>query len=156
MVVAGVSCTFRRELKPYEAYEIWTRVLSWDEKWVYFISHFVRSGAVRKRKAFLLGAGKAVAKPDRMPAEKAVLATAISKNIFRIGRNTVPPEKVWRAAGAWPMGKDTEMEKRRIEGLKIATGGDGQAAHALFETMITEGDEGVEVLGEYRDIWAFA
>ena len=155
VVVAGVSCTFKRELKPYEAYEIWTRVLSWDEKWVYFVSHFVRAGTIRKRKAFLLGSGKAEAKADRMPAEKAILATAISKNIFRIGRNTVPPEKVWRAAGAWPEGKDAEMEKRRVEGLEIAMGGDGLASHALFETMVNEGD-GVEVLGEYSDIWAFA
>ena len=154
IVVAGVNCTFKRELKPYEAYEIWTRVLSWDEKWVYFVSHFVRAGAIRKRKAFLLGPAKVVDRTDRMPAEKAILATAISKNIFRIGRNTVPPEKVWKAAGAWPEGRDAEMEKRRVEGLRIVQGGDGMASHALFEDLVNERD-GVEVLGEYNDIWAF-
>ena len=155
VVVAGVSCTFKRELKPYESYEIWTRVLSWDEKWVFFVSHFVRSGAIRRRQGFLLGPGKTSRKEDKMPAEKAVRATAISKNIFRIGRNTVPPEKVWKAAGAWPAGKDKEMERRRLEGLKIAQGADGMASHALFGMMVNE-ENGVNVLGEYADIFAFA
>ena len=42
MALGGVTCTFKRELKPYRKYEIWTRVLSWDEKWVYVISHIVK------------------------------------------------------------------------------------------------------------------
>ena len=44
MALGGVTCTFKRELKPYRKYEIWTRVLSWDEKWVYVISHIVKPG----------------------------------------------------------------------------------------------------------------
>ena len=42
MALGGVTCTLKRELKPYRKYEIWTRVLSWDEKWIYVISHIVK------------------------------------------------------------------------------------------------------------------
>ena len=47
MALGGVTCTFKRELKPYRTYEIWTRVLSWDEKWVYVISHIVKPSRVK-------------------------------------------------------------------------------------------------------------
>ncbi|KAG4439282.1 hypothetical protein IFR05_005215 [Cadophora sp. M221] len=43
--LGGVACTFKREIKPYQQYEIWTRVVSWDTKWLYLISHFVERGA---------------------------------------------------------------------------------------------------------------
>ena len=42
MALGGVTCTLERELKPYRKYEIWTSVLSWDEKWIYVISHIVK------------------------------------------------------------------------------------------------------------------
>lgn len=32
MPLGGVSCNFKKELKPYEAYDMWTRILSWDNK----------------------------------------------------------------------------------------------------------------------------
>jgi len=50
LALGAVSCSFRRELKPYESYELWSRVLTWDEKWIYIVTHFVRKGAVLPRK----------------------------------------------------------------------------------------------------------
>ncbi|KAK1144819.1 hypothetical protein N8T08_004831 [Aspergillus melleus] len=44
MILSGVQCVFRREIKPYQGYEVWSRVMSWDEKWVYIVSHFVERG----------------------------------------------------------------------------------------------------------------
>lgn len=32
--LGAVSCSFRKEINPFERYEMWTRVLSWDRKWV--------------------------------------------------------------------------------------------------------------------------
>ncbi|KAH0536460.1 hypothetical protein FGG08_006673 [Glutinoglossum americanum] len=49
IALGAVSCVFRREIAPYEEYEIWSRVLSWDRKWMYIVSHFVRKGAVRPK-----------------------------------------------------------------------------------------------------------
>lgn len=34
MSLGAVSCSFRKEISPYEAYDIWTRILNWDEKWL--------------------------------------------------------------------------------------------------------------------------
>lgn len=49
IALGAVSCNFRREIKPYEAFEVWTRVLAWDQKWLYTISHFVKKGSVRPK-----------------------------------------------------------------------------------------------------------
>jgi len=47
IALGGVSCHFKREIKPYERYDIWTRVLAWDRKWIYLVSHFVAAGTVQ-------------------------------------------------------------------------------------------------------------
>src|ERR1700712_999967 len=47
--LGAVQCSFKRELKPYQRYEMWTRVLSWDKKWLYLVTHFVEKGAVKPR-----------------------------------------------------------------------------------------------------------
>lgn len=49
IALGAVSCNFRREIKPYEAFEVWTRVLAWDQKWIYTISHFVKKGSVKPK-----------------------------------------------------------------------------------------------------------
>lgn len=28
-----------------QPYELWTRIIFWDEKWLYVVSHFVKKGA---------------------------------------------------------------------------------------------------------------
>lgn len=42
--LGGVSANFRKEIKPFERFEVWTRVLAWDRKWLYVVQHFVRPG----------------------------------------------------------------------------------------------------------------
>ncbi|KAK3321989.1 hypothetical protein B0H66DRAFT_553064 [Apodospora peruviana] len=46
-MLGGTTCTFRKEVKPLAKVDIWTRVLSWDSKWIYIVSHFVRAGEVK-------------------------------------------------------------------------------------------------------------
>ncbi len=50
IMLGGVSCNFKREIKPYQRFEVWSRILCWDRKWLYTISHFVRKGAVGRPK----------------------------------------------------------------------------------------------------------
>lgn len=45
LALGAVSCTVRPELLPYETYDMRTRILTWDEKWVYMVTHFVKQGA---------------------------------------------------------------------------------------------------------------
>ncbi|CAD6589235.1 MAG: hypothetical protein ASARMPREDX12_003701 [Alectoria sarmentosa] len=114
IALGGVSCDFRREIKPYEGFEIWTRLLSWDNKWFYGISHFVKKGAVKptgytlqpwkKGKASNAESSKIApgSEGGRQGPHPAIFATAIAKYVFKKGRRTIPPERVFRAAGLLP------------------------------------------------------
>ncbi|KAJ5727034.1 hypothetical protein N7493_006061 [Penicillium malachiteum] len=77
--LGGVNCVFRREIKPYQSYEIVSRVLSWDEKWVYIVSYFLKRSRTKK---------------DTEITEDRILASAVSKYVFKQGRQTVQPAEV--------------------------------------------------------------
>ena len=47
MGMGSVFCSFRKEIAPLQAYEMWSRILSWDRKWLYIITHYVVKGKVR-------------------------------------------------------------------------------------------------------------
>ncbi|OJJ42488.1 hypothetical protein ASPZODRAFT_105211 [Penicilliopsis zonata CBS 506.65] len=82
-LLGGVACIFKREIKPYQRYEVVSRVLTWDEKWVYIVSYFVKPGG-------------------RQPAEiteDSILASALSKYVFKQGRQTRDPAGVLRELG---------------------------------------------------------
>ena len=114
--LGGVSCQFRKEIKPYEKFEIWTRVLCWDRKWLYMVSHFVKPGAV-KPKSYTLqpwrdarrqgkdhetqsnGSANGHASPLPHPA---IFATSIAKYVAKKGRLTISPERVLRASELLP------------------------------------------------------
>ncbi|KAI9845637.1 MAG: hypothetical protein M1837_004611 [Sclerophora amabilis] len=129
IVLGGVSCTFRREIKPYQSYEIWSRVLSWDRKWLYIVSHFVRKGAIQPSSYTLqpwrreqprswfqgwskprkgsddaggkIGASEPSGSTTPLPKDL-IFATATAKYVIKEGRLTVPPERFWEACGLLP------------------------------------------------------
>lgn len=80
VALAGVSCLFRREIKPFEKYEVVNRVLGWDSKWVWVVSHFVQLG------------GKLENGKDGQAPQRKIFASALSKYVFKMGRITVKPE----------------------------------------------------------------
>lgn len=112
IALGGVSCHFKREIKPYERFEIWTRVLAWDRKWVYVVSHMVKAGAVKpdgydlqpwnnKRRTTPAastdntnGAATAANLEQKAEWKKAIFATSISKYVVKKGRLTIAPEVV--------------------------------------------------------------
>ncbi|KJZ76898.1 hypothetical protein HIM_03775 [Hirsutella minnesotensis 3608] len=47
IMLGAVSCSFKREIGAYRGYELWSRVLCWDRKWLYVMTHFVPKGAAR-------------------------------------------------------------------------------------------------------------
>ncbi|KAL0935881.1 capsule polysaccharide biosynthesis protein [Colletotrichum truncatum] len=100
VLLAGTSCTFKKEIKPGVAFDMYSRILTWDRKWIYVVTHFVerrKGGALLTYQPWKTPAdGKA---PSRAPV---VYATAISKCVVKAGRLTVPPEKFFRAAGVLP------------------------------------------------------
>lgn len=80
LVLAGVSCTFLKELKPYERYDVVSQILSWDQKWVYIVSCFKRGNE----------------------RDGSIFALAMAKYIFKSGHLTVQPEAVLDKAGFLP------------------------------------------------------
>jgi hypothetical protein len=109
--LGAVSCSFRREIAPYAPYEMWSRILAWDRKWVYIITHFVAGGKVRPtawdgRRG---GGGRVRPKTVAVGADgkeedfsKHVIATALSKYVFKLGRFTVHPAIVLQESGLLP------------------------------------------------------
>ncbi|KAI1363819.1 capsule polysaccharide biosynthesis protein [Xylaria arbuscula] len=89
VVLGGVQCSFKKELKPYQRYEMWSRILAWDRKWMYIVTHFVDKGAVT---------------PGSTPRdwEKKIHASAVSKYVFKIGRLTVHPAVLIETSGLLP------------------------------------------------------
>lgn len=88
--LGAVFCSFRREVAPWQPYEMWTRILAWDRKWVYLVTHFVKKGT------------KAKAREGELGWEKYVIATAVSKYVFKVGRFTVHPSIVIEQSGLLP------------------------------------------------------
>ncbi|POS85494.1 hypothetical protein EPUL_003177 [Erysiphe pulchra] len=116
--LGSVTCSFKRELKAYESYELWTRILSWDEKWIYLITHFVRAGAVQPKEHTLYpeqnpnqrglteSEGEKLAEQkassDALSCHPGVVATALSKCVFKNGRRTVSPVFMLKKSGILP------------------------------------------------------
>ena len=91
---------------------MWSRLLCWDNKWIYVISHFVKKGAVKPTEYILTdgswfggkgykranGQGSAVADID----EKYIFASSISRYVSKKGRLTVHPEVLFEGSGLLP------------------------------------------------------
>jgi hypothetical protein len=96
IALGGIACNFKREILPYKKYEMWTRLLCWDRKWFYLVTHLVKPG-VGKPESWTLQPWKKTRKPRKDVSEeellKAVYATGIAKYVIKRGRITVPPEQ---------------------------------------------------------------
>ena len=99
IALGGVSCFFQRQIEPLQSFEIYTRLLSWDRKWVYLVSHIVKKGAI-KPDSYVLQPWK---KSGRRPSEvrkddedlsKHIFATSVARYVFKKGRLTMNPEIV--------------------------------------------------------------
>ncbi|PGH33098.1 hypothetical protein GX50_04081 [[Emmonsia] crescens] len=83
VLLGSVYCSFKKEIPPYERYEMQSRIAGWDEKWLYVITYFLRPA---KRKG----------------ERKTILATGISQYVIKKGRLTIKPMKVLKAGGLIP------------------------------------------------------
>jgi hypothetical protein len=83
VILGSVFTTFGREISPYVKYEVQTRLLSWDQKWMYLVSYFIMPQQGKD--------GKQV-----------VYASSLSKYVSKKGRWTIPPEMILRKSGLLP------------------------------------------------------
>ncbi|CZR53356.1 uncharacterized protein PAC_03234 [Phialocephala subalpina] len=132
MMVGSVSCSFKREIKPYVGYEVWSRVLCWDRKWIYVVSHFVKKGTAKPRWYVMQESGEIFVSifgggstseeerdflfenghvPREKPAvmagfgdmpDKAIYASGIVRYVVKSGGMTVHPNLLLAASGLLP------------------------------------------------------
>ncbi|CAG5153503.1 uncharacterized protein ALTATR162_LOCUS3201 [Alternaria atra] len=95
IALGGISCLFKKEILPYKKYEMWTRLLCWDRKWFYLVTHLVKPGVGQPESWTLQPWKKSKGTKDADPEKLkgAVYATAIAKYVIKRGRITVPPEQ---------------------------------------------------------------
>lgn len=119
MGMGGVHLNFRREIRCWQGFEMWTRMLCWDRKWFYVVTWFVEKGAVKPRSWTLQpwrnntssrrpeireGDEGTRGKEERKSkgAHPAIFATGIAKYVCKRGRLTVPPERILQASELLP------------------------------------------------------
>lgn len=111
VALGAVSCFFQRQIEPLQGFEIYTRVLSWDRKWLYLVSHVVKKGAIKpdsyvlqpwKRSKRALGEGKR----EEEDLTKHVFATSVARYVFKKGRLTISPEIVLERSRLMPQRPD--------------------------------------------------
>ncbi|KAK2616793.1 hypothetical protein QQS21_000170 [Conoideocrella luteorostrata] len=103
--IGGVHCSFKREIKPYQRYEMWSRIMAWDRKWLYILTHFVEKGAVAPQSwdAGNGNGGWTRNTPGKhQDWEKSVFATAVTSYVFKLGRLTIHPAIMLGASGLLP------------------------------------------------------
>ena len=92
-VVAMASIRFRASLKPFQRYQLHTRVVCWDEKWVYMEQRFERQGET--------------------------VALAYVKGLFRARKRTLRSREILAALGQQQ--RSPHMPPA-LEALKLAEG----------------------------------
>ncbi|KAJ4357056.1 hypothetical protein N0V95_002794 [Ascochyta clinopodiicola] len=109
IALGGIVCNFKREILPYQKFEMWTRLLCWDRKWFYLVTHLVKPG-VGKPQSWSLQPWRKTRKPSKDVSEeellKSVYATGIAKYVIKRGRITVPPEQALMDADMVPAKPD--------------------------------------------------
>jgi hypothetical protein len=137
-VLGGTSCIFKKAITPLARYEISSRVLCWDTKWVYVVSHFTKPGS-NKPTHFLVGSqsNKTVSssvKGDHGDQQDRIYATAITKYVFKAGRITCTPESALGECGLLPaIGEREQVQKECNKHLEVAQNfGSLDALHGTF------------------------
>lgn len=126
IALGGVCCFFQRQIEPLQGFEIFTRLLAWDRKWVYIVSHVVKKGEVRPERYVLQPwkKGKARAKmagegEGEEDLGKHIFATSVARYVFKKGRLTINPEIVLERSYLLPARPEGTSLPPRSEGSPV-------------------------------------
>ncbi|KAJ5770024.1 uncharacterized protein N7511_002075 [Penicillium nucicola] len=149
VALGGTSCVFKREIKPLQKYEIWSRVLSWDSKWLVLVTYFVKAGT---HKRVMKGLRKGEETKDGSEAQKAILAVGVSRYVFKDGRRTAPPEEVLKHMGLYPS-TTAEGDEHDIYSTLRQPGSDAVGFFGSLDSLPSHfGDASSSILGHYSDL----
>jgi hypothetical protein len=162
LALGGVSCNFRKEIAPYQKYELWSRILCWDQKWIYIVTHFVNREPEHSMPSSLYSPPSDVERDTSgragvAPVNEAPFATAISKCVFKSGRQTISPTAMLQMSGLLPSGTNGDgrpheklswVEERRSQGLDILDSPTVERQSALESIFARKSGE---ILGRHTD-----
>lgn len=129
IALGGVSCTFKKELLPYETYDMWTRILCWDDKWIYIVTHFVKRQPYVKPQSSTLypqqdsKSSRQTSKKSKISSTSAqapppalIAASALSKVVWKNGKITVRPQEMLENAKLLPKACEDmdEVEREKL------------------------------------------
>jgi acyl-CoA thioesterase FadM len=123
--LGAVTCMFKKEIRPFARVRIWTRVLAWDDKWIFLVSHFASDDGI-------VETGR-----SQESRAASLYATSISKQVVKRGRKTIPPVEFLASCGLVPSESvpsvnvssngataldpiNRRIEERRVRGLALA------------------------------------
>jgi hypothetical protein len=105
IMLGSVACSFKKEIGAYKGYELWSKILSWDRKWLYMVTHFMPKGTAKPTEWLDPRFGKVRTRSGNDTSggwENKIHATAVSKYVFKLGRFTVHPAIVLENSGLLP------------------------------------------------------
>ncbi|PYH42268.1 uncharacterized protein BP01DRAFT_425672 [Aspergillus saccharolyticus JOP 1030-1] len=94
-LLGSVYTNFKREIPAYTQYEVKSHIASFDRKWIYIVTYFLKPSKSRSPRG-----GAAAEDPEKLL--KRLYAVSISKYVLKKGRYTVPPKEAFEAAGYTP------------------------------------------------------
>ncbi|KAL2132504.1 hypothetical protein VTI74DRAFT_3723 [Chaetomium olivicolor] len=96
-LLAAVQCSFKREIGPFQAYDVSSRILAWNDRSLFVITYFLKPGFKLPPDVEVAGGPGAVLRDASL--RRAVFAVMLSKYVCKAGRETVAPTVVLEAAG---------------------------------------------------------
>ncbi|GIJ86469.1 hypothetical protein Asppvi_005358 [Aspergillus pseudoviridinutans] len=116
-IIGSVTTSFKKEIRIFQEYEVWSRILTWDRKWLYLVTHFVQKGSAKvagdlTAKSTRLDSKRSIGESKYRSSQPVIFATSISKYVFKKGRFTIPPERLLRASGL--LGQDKKGEEKGV------------------------------------------
>ncbi|KAL6235289.1 hypothetical protein BDW75DRAFT_210028 [Aspergillus navahoensis] len=116
-IIGSVTTSFKKEIRIFQEYEVWSRILTWDRKWLYIVTHFVQKGSAKPAgylaaKSTRLDSKSSIGESQRSSSQPVIFATSVSKYVFKKGRLTIPPERLLRASGL--LGQHTKGQGKGV------------------------------------------
>lgn len=105
--VANVFTNYLKEIKPFEIYNVSSRIICWDEKWIYVVSRFTKKN------------------------NTVLCSFSLTKYVLKDGRKTIPPREALEFCGLY----NDEVAKISAENYKTLVEKSGFHDTTLLEEM---------------------
>lgn len=147
-ILGSVYTNFKREIPAYMKYEVKSHVASFDQKWIYIITYFLKPGKGSSKKG----------QDNSEVQQKRLLAVSISKYVLKKGRYTVPPKDAFEAAGYTPLldtsaanGHATGVENGHANGTAVHRPETADGKSDEWDRLKAEVDRGLTIVEPFID-----